>query len=570
MELTVWAPTATGVELLIGEERRALTRSADGHWHGDVWPGVDYMLSVDGGPARPDPRSMWQPHGVHGPSRSFDVTTHPWGDTHWGGIDAIGKVIYELHLGTFTPAGTLDAAVAKLPILVELGVEVVELMPVAAFPGNRGWGYDGVGPFSVHEAYGGPAALQRFVDAAHGYGLGVCLDVVYNHLGPAGNYLQEFAPYFTPEHATPWGWAVNFDQAENENVRRYFIDTAIQWFRDFHIDALRLDAIQTIKDHSDYRFLMQLTDEIRQLESALGRPLTIIGETDTNQPILIAPTSEGGDGLHGIWSDDFHHALHSYLTGEDFGYYEDFSGAGDLIKVLERTFTLDGRHSPFHGGNWGAPVPPGTDRRRFIACTQNHDQVGNRALGDRPDATLPPGAVAGGVALLLLSPFTPLLFQGQEWGTKTPFQYFTDHDEELGKAVSEGRKRDFAMFDWVSRVGPDGFPDPQDPATFHRSKLDWDELRSPEHARMWAWHHDLIALRRETFGDGVSEQHVTAEAGDGWFSIRRGPLTVVLVPGDEPVTVPVAGERVLEFGDVAPDGAGGLVVGPHAVVVLRH
>lgn len=569
MKLAVWAPKATSVEVLISDDRRPLTRDADGYWHGEIWPGADYLLSVDGGPGRPDPRSLWQPHGVHGPSRAFDLGVHPWGDNHWEGMSALGKVMYELHVGTFTPTGTLDSALEKLPILVELGVDMVEIMPVAAFPGDRGWGYDGVGPFSVHDAYGGPAALQRFVDSAHGYGLGVCLDVVYNHLGPAGNYLPEFAGYFTPEHQTPWGWAINYDQPGNEGVRRYFIDTAIQWFRDFHIDALRLDAIQTIKDESEYKFLMQLTDEITELETDLGRPLTIIGETDTNQPELVLPTSEGGYGLDAIWSDDFHHALQWYLTGDDFGYYEDFTDAQHLVTVLERTFSLDGRHSPYHGSAWGAPVPAGTDRRRFVACTQNHDQVGNRAVGDRPDAVLEPGAVAGAAALLLMSPFTPMLFQGQEWGTKKPFQYFTDHDDDLGRAVSEGRKAEFASFDWVSRVGVDGFPDPQDRDTFWRSKLDWSELHAPEHARMWAWHHDLIALRREVFADGTEHQDVDAEAGDGWFRMRRGPLTVVLVPGDQAQTLDVAGEPVLTFGDASRDETG-LVLGAHSVVVLRH
>lgn len=575
MDLVVWAPQASRVDVLISGSVEPLARLGDGHWKGEVWAGVDYLLSVDGGPGRPDPRSLWQPHGVHGPSRAFDVGTHPWGDGAWQGVDALGSVIYELHIGTFTPHGTLDAAIERLPVLVELGVDIVEIMPVAAFPGDRGWGYDGVAPFSVHDAYGGPGALQRFVDAAHGYGLGVALDVVYNHLGPAGNYLSEFAPYFTDKHHTPWGWAVNLDQPFNEHVRRYFIDSALQWFRDFHMDALRLDAIQTLSDDSEYRFLAQLTDEVRGLSEQLGRPLRIIGETDTNSQRHLLPTSVGGDGLDAIWSDDFHHALHSYLTGEDFGYYEDFATADALVAVLRSGVWWDGRPSPYHGDEpWGEPLPDGFDRRRLVACSQNHDQVGNRAVGDRPETTIPLGDAAGAAALLLLSPGTPMLFQGQEWAASAPFQYFTDHDDELGRAVSEGRKREFERFAWVSRVGDDGFPDPQDRATFERSKLDWSELQKRDNRRLWDWYRTLVGLRRQVFGAGDRDQVVAAETGEGWLRMDRGPLTVVMAHTDSPVVLPMAGEIMAAFGDarLESDAEEGprLVLGPHSVVIVRH
>ncbi|WP_028707658.1 malto-oligosyltrehalose trehalohydrolase [Propionicicella superfundia] len=575
MELSVWAPAAGSVDLLINDAVEPLTRGDGGYWRGEVWPGLDYLLSVDGGPGRPDPRSRWQPHGVHGPTRAFDVGAHPWGDAAWAGADALGQVIYELHVGTFTPRGTLDAAIERLPVLAELGIGLVEVMPVAAFPGDRGWGYDGVDLYAVHDAYGGPAALQRFVDAAHGHGLGVVLDVVYNHLGPAGNYLSQFGPYFTDAHHTPWGWAVNLDQEGNEGVRRYLIDNALGWFRDFHVDALRLDAIQTLADGSEKRFLAQLSDETRSLADRLGRPLRIIGETDTNEVRLITPTAEGGDGLDGIWSDDFHHALHAYYTGERFGYYVDFGGSEPLVTVVEKGFWWDGRYSPYHGGPWGEPLPEDVDRRRLVACSENHDQVGNRAAGDRPAAALAPGALAGQAAVLLVNPGTPLLFQGQEWGSPRPFQYFTDHEPELGRAVSEGRRQEFAAFDWGARVPGGDVPDPQDRATFERSKLDWSDLRVPEHRELWEWYRTLIALRRETFGDGACEQVVDAEAGDGWFRMERGPLTVVLTSGPSAVSVPVGGEIVARFGrvDLVVDETTGtteLEVGPLSVAVLRH
>jgi maltooligosyltrehalose trehalohydrolase len=575
VELSVWAPAAESVELLINDAVQPLTRGADGYWTGEVWPGVDYLLSVDGGPGCPDPRSRRQPHGVHGPTRAFDVTAHPWGDEEWPGVDALGRVIYELHIGTFTPHGTLDAAAGRLGVLAELGVDLVEIMPVAAFPGDRGWGYDGVDLYAVHEAYGGPAALQRFVDAAHEYGLGVVLDVVYNHLGPSGNYLPRFGPYFTDAHHTPWGWAVNLDQPGNEGVRRFLIDNALGWFRDFHVDALRLDAIQTLADDSDARFLAQLTDETRALSEQIGRPLRIIGETDTNEVRLITPTAEGGDGLDGIWSDDFHHALHAYFTGDSYGYYADFGGPEPLVTAAEKGVWWDGRFSPYHEGPWGEPLPEGVDRRRLVACSENHDQVGNRTTGDRPSAALAPGALAGQAALLLMNPGTPLLFQGQEWGSKRPFQYFTDHEPELGRAVSEGRRQEFAAFEWEDRIAASDVPDPQDRATFERSKLDWSDLAQPEHRALWDWYRGLIALRWDTFGDGAHEQVVDAEAGDGWFRLDRGPLTVVLTPGDDAASVPIGGEIATSFGEVAlvtdeATGESRLDLGPNSVAILRH
>lgn len=574
MDLSVWAPGAAAVDLLIGESETALTPDGDGYWHGEVWPGVDYMLSVDGGPGRPDPRSLWQPHGVHGPTRAFDVAAHPWGDGHWDGVDALGQVIYELHIGTFTPRGTLDAAIERLPVLAELGVDVVELMPVAAYPGERGWGYDGVDLYAVDETYGGPAALQRFVDAAHDYGLGVIQDVVYNHFGPSGNYLGEFGPYFTEKYHTPWGMAVNLDQDGSEGVRRFLIDNALSWLRDFHMDGLRLDAVHALIDNSEYHFLAQLTDEVRALSEDVGRPLRIFAETDDNAMTLLRPTSDGGDGVDAIWSDDLHHAMHAFFTGELDGYYRDFGGSEPLERALESGVWWDGRYSPFHDSTWGQPLPAEFDRRRLVACSENHDQVGNRALGDRKAAALPAGALAGEAALLLINPGTPLLFQGQEWGSLRPFQYFTHHEPELGQAISAGRREEFSSFDWSS-IDESDFPDPQDRATFARSKLDWNDLRDPSHRGLWDWYQTLIALRRETFGDGAGEQTVDAEAGEGWFRLDRGPLTVVLTYTATTASLPISGDIVAQYGSVGfvtdeTSGAVHLELGSYAVAVLRR
>ena len=577
LPITVWAPTASGLEAVLGDERRALTPSGDGTWTIDLPVGTDYLLSVDGGEPRPDPRSGRQPHGVHGPSRVFDPTTFAWTDEAWTGRDVLGGVFYELHVGTFTPGGTLDAAIERLDDLVDLGVDTVELMPVAPFPGERGWGYDGVSIYAVHEAYGGPEALQRFVDAAHARGLAVCLDVVHNHFGPAGNYVAEFGPYFTTKHHTPWGAAINVDDEHNAGVRAFIVDAACRWLRDFHVDALRLDAVHALVDDSTPHILAAIADAVAELERASGRTLTVIAESDLNDVTMITPTaahpdstgdpalpaSPAGRGMDGQWADDVHHALHSWLTGETFGYYVDFGAAETLAHAFERVFVHEGGMSTFRGEDWGAPVPDGVDRRRFVTFTQNHDQVGNRGLGDRPDERLEPGTVAGGAALLLLSPFTPLLFQGQEWGTRRPFQFFSDHDAELGALITAGRLAEFASHGWSDIYGAGAvIPDPQDAAAFAASTLDWAERDEPEHAAMLAWHRTLIDLRREHLGAGLP---VATAHGDDWFSLVHGPLTVVAAPRT-PAEVPLAGEVVASFG--GPELTGGILRLPAASVAV--
>ena len=505
----VWAPAAQTVELYLpGQDRLVGMIPVPGGWWTapfELEPGTDYAFRVDGSPNRPDPRSALQPDGVHGPSRTVDPDTWRWTDQNWAGRDLRGSVIYELHVGTFTPEGTLDAAISRLGHLVDLGVDIVELMPLAAFPGKAGWGYDGVGLWAVHEAYGGPDALARFVDAAHNAGIGVCLDVVYNHLGPSGNYLSVFGPYFTPAHHTPWGEAVNYDHDGSQQVRAFVIDSALRWMRDFHIDALRLDAIHEIKDDAaaaatpQRHVLAELSDAVAALSIELGRPLSLVAEADLNDVGVITPTSEEPPakvpslGMTAQWADDVHHALHVRLTGEDQGYYGDFAEVGAWAKAYGRAFLHNGTWSTFRERNWGAPVPEDTDPRRFVVFGSDHDQVGNRAVGDRPSVILDDAALAATAALVLLSPYTPMLFMGEEWGTRTPFQFFTDHEEDdLARSVSEGRVREFAGFGWDA----DEIPDPQAAATVEASRLRWSELDEAEHARMLAWYQALTTLRR--------------------------------------------------------------------------
>ncbi|MGL5858761.1 MAG: malto-oligosyltrehalose trehalohydrolase [Angustibacter sp.] len=584
----VWAPKAGRVDLVTApgtphETTEPLARSAGGWWrHDGPWAehGTDYGFRLDGGDVTPDPRSAWQPVGVHGPSRVFDPEQHHWQDDGWRGVGhgagLLGSVVYELHIGTFTDAGTLDAAVERLDHLVALGADVVELMPVAAFDGRWGWGYDGVHPSAVHEPYGGPAALQRFVDACHQRGLAVCLDVVYNHLGPSGNYLDRYGPYFTGAH-TPWGPGLNLDGDGNLAVRRWLIDGALRWFRDFHVDALRLDAVHELRDSSATHVLAQLADETRLLSQALGRPLELIAESDLNDPRMVEPTTQDGLGVQAQWADDVHHALHATLTGERQGYYVDFGPLSVLAHVLTRVFRHDGGWSTFRGRDWGRPVDPERhDGHRFVAYLQTHDQVGNRARGDRLSHLATPAQQAIGAALVMTSPFTPMIFMGEEWAASTPWQYFTDFaDLQLGRAVSEGRRREFAAHGWeaadghddplgegtmedgqVARGAPgdenfggstDDVPDPQDPATRHRSVLQWDERRNGDHAWMLQWYHDLIALRRkrpELRSGDLAEITVRYDEDGGWLVVRRDRLRVVANLADQPQEVPLDAEPI--------------------------
>ena len=543
--LAVWAPAASrlDVDVRLDDEWQTLQMHAsdDGWWRvevEDAGPGCDYAFRVDGGDPTPDPRSPWQPGGVHGPSRVFDAAAHA--PSAWPGLDARGAVFYELHVGTFTPDGTLDAAAKRLGHLVELGVQMVSLMPVAAFPGRHGWGYDGVHLYAVHEPYGGPAALQRFVEACHRRGLGVCLDVVYNHLGPSGNYLSRFGPYFTDRHHTPWGEAVNLDDEGSEQVRRWVVDNALRWFRDFGIDALRLDAVHELKDDSATHVLAQLSAETSALAAELGRPLSLVAESDLNEPRMVEPVAEGGLGMTAQWSDDFHHALHALLTGERGGYYCDFGSPGVLARTLTRVFRHDGCYSEFRGQDWGAPVDPRRHRgHAFLAYSANHDQVGNRAVGDRPSGCLTDGQLAIAATLVLTGPFTPMVFMGEEWGASMPWQYFTCHDEpDLAASVREGRRREFAAHGWDA----DQIPDPQEGSTRDASVLDWAEAHSGGHGRLLAWHCELIALRRNHPGladDDLSRVRVRHADDGAWFVVRRGDLRVAVSTSPRPQRVPL-------------------------------
>ncbi|GIG20474.1 malto-oligosyltrehalose trehalohydrolase [Cellulomonas chitinilytica] len=584
----VWAPAAGRVDVVLPatDERRPLARAGGGWWRGeDLSPGTDYGFSLDGGPVRPDPRSRWQPAGVHAPSRVLDPSAWTWTDDGWSGVDVRGRVLYELHVGTFTPGGTLDAAAEHLDELVALGVDVVELMPLAAFDGPRGWGYDGVAISAVHEPYGGPAALHRFVDAAHARGLGVCLDVVHNHLGPSGNYLAEFGPYFTDAHHTPWGAAVNLDQDGAEEVRRWVCDSALGWLRDFHLDALRLDAVHALVDGSPRHLLAQLSDEVAALGVELGRPLSLVAESDLNDPSTVTPTPDGL-GMTAQWADDVHHAIHALVTGERHGYYVDFGSPQVLRTALTGAFVHAGTWSTFRGRTWGRPVPAGTDGHRFVVAASNHDQVGNRALGDRPSARLDPGLLAVEAALVVLSPFTPMLFMGEEWGASTPWQYFTSYpDAELGAAVSRGRREEFGGHGWRDLYGSDiDVPDPQSPDTFRRSVLDRSETTSEPHARVLDWYRRVVALRRSVpdlaSGDLAATDLAWGDGSDdgpfrGWLVLRRGAARVVANLSDAPRPVrldvdgPVDLAEAWEPVTVTVDGDGVVVgLGPRSVAVL--
>jgi len=581
----VWAPEARRVDLHLPSDAaddvvHAMSPADGGWWDAPVGlpHGTDYWFAVDGGPPRPDPRSPWQPHGVHGPSRTFDPTAHAWADAGWAGRDVRGAVLYELHVGTFTDAGTLDAAIDRLDHLVDLGVDVVELMPVAAFPGVAGWGYDGVALYAVHEPYGGPAALQRFVDAAHARGLAVCLDVVHNHLGPSGNYRGVFGPYFTDRHETPWGAAVNLDGPGSPEVRRFVVDNAVRWLRDFHLDALRLDAVHALVDDSDRHVLAELADAVAALSREVGRPLSLVAESDLNDVRTVTPTADGGLGMTAQWADDVHHAVHAALTGERHGYYVDFGPYDVLATALTRVFVHDGGYSTFRGRTWGRPVPPGTDGHRFVVFSQNHDQVGNRAVGDRPSAHLDEAGLAASAALVLLSPFTPMLFMGEEWGARTPWQFFTDHAEpELVEAIRRGRAEEFRGHGWDQiHGGPVDVPDPQSPATVAASRLDWGEPHRPEHARVLRWYRDLVALRRAepdlATGD-LAATRVEHDEAAGWVVVHRGALRVVVVLARRPTRVPLDGpaDVVLAWADedVAVTGDGLTATG-RTVAVLRR
>jgi maltooligosyltrehalose trehalohydrolase len=539
----VWAPRPQSVEVDVAGERHPMTRDEGGWWRADVAgarPGADYAFVLDGGEPRPDPRSRWQPHGVDGPSRLLDDAAFPWTDEHWRGTPLPGSILYEVHVGTFTPEGTFDAAVDRLDHLVDLGVTAVELLPCNAFAGRWGWGYDGVAWFAVHEPYGGPEGLKRFVDACHTKGLGVVMDVVYNHLGPAGNYLPEFGPYLTEAHTTPWGPAVNLDMPGSDEVRGYILDNAVMWLRDYHVDGLRLDAVHALVDGRATHLLEELAVEVEALAAQLSKPLWLVAESDLNDATVVTSREAGGFGLDGQWADDVHHALHALLTGERSGYYGDFGSFPTLAKALSGVFVHDGCLSSFRGRAHGRPVAPTVPGHRFVVYLQDHDQVGNRATGDRIASTLSDGLLQIGAALVLTSPYTPMLWMGEEWGARTPWLFFSDHEGDLGEAVRRGRRKEFASHGWS--IGD--VPDPQSQATFEASKLDWKEPDEERGATLLGWTRDLIALRRSRLDlcDGRRDRvQVTYDEDARWIVVRRGGTAVACNLASERQKLPLSG-----------------------------
>lgn len=563
----VWAPRPARVQLDVDGTRHPMHRGADDWWRAEVPANPDsrYGFVLDDDTVLPDPRSARQPDGVHARSQLWTPAAPP---RRWPGRSIEGATIYELHVGTFTAAGTFESAIGKLQYLVDLGVDFVELMPVNAFSGTHGWGYDGVLWYAVHEPYGGPDALLRLIDACHDIGLGVLIDAVFNHLGPSGNYLPRFGPYLSTG-SNPWGESVNIADAGADEVRRYIIECALRWMREFGADGLRLDAVHALVDTTAIHILEELSTETEALAAELGRPLSLIAESDMNDPRLITPREQGGLGLTAQWDDDIHHAIHTAVSGERQGYYGDFGTVGTLAQTLTQGYFHAGTYSSFRGRRHGRPLDTATiPATRLLAYTLTHDQVGNRATGDRPSQNLTSGQLAVKAALVLGSPYTAMLFMGEEWGSSSPFQFFTSHPEpELGRATAEGRKAEFAAHGWDA----DEIPDPQDPATFTRSKLNWAEVTEDGHARLLQTYRALIALRHDEpdFADPwLDHLRVDYDEDARWIILNRGAFAVVCNLGEAAVGVPVTGETVLAWDEPSTDGACTVIPG-HSFAVLR-
>ncbi|MGA2370355.1 MAG: malto-oligosyltrehalose trehalohydrolase [Candidatus Korobacteraceae bacterium] len=516
VEFRVWAPWQREITLRLRRASAApqnLSMRRDGEDFVGIATasaGDRYTYVLADGTVVPDPVSRFLPDGVHGTTEIVDPAAFRWSDDEWRGLALRDYVIYELHVGTFTPDGTFDGVIGKLEYLKRLGITVIEIMPVAACPGARNWGYDGVSPYAVQANYGGPDGLKRLVGSAHSVGLAVVLDVVYNHLGPEGNYLPKFGPYFTAHHQTPWGDAINYDCDGCVHVRRYVVENALHWIHEYHLDGLRLDAVQTIKDDSPKHIVAEIQERVQELASELNRTAYVIAETDENDTRYVKLASDGGYGLDAVWSDDFHHAVHAFFTGERQGYYRDFGDPEQIARALREGYVFQGQHFRY----WDAPR--GTSATDVplpanVICIQNHDQIGNRAKGERLTALVPRGVRKLAAALLLLAPHTPLLFMGQEYDEAEPFQFFADfQDPALKKAVSEGRRREFKDFDFNE------VPDPEDPATFDRSKLTWAD--GAGNREMLDWYRQLLQLRKQYVTDG--ERSADARYADGVLTMQ--------------------------------------------------
>lgn len=573
----VWAPDNEEVtlHLLEPEERRIPMEPGPRGYHQTLVEGVSertlYLYGLSGGVERPDPASRHQPRGVHGPSRVVNPS-FAWDDEAFRAPRTSDLVLYEIHVGTFTREGTFDAVVEHLDDLRELGITALEIMPVAQFPGSRNWGYDGASPWAVQNSYGGPEGLRRLVQACHRKGLAVHLDVVYNHLGPEGNYLAAFGPYFTQAYRTPWGPAVNFDGPGSDEVRAFFLGNALHWIREHHVDGLRLDALHAIIDRSAKPFLEELAEAVDEESERTGRTLLVVGEDNRNDPRLAMSRDQGGIGLHGLWSDDFHHALHTLITEESQGYYQDFGELADLERAFSHRFVYDGRYSPFRGHRYGRPAQD-LPSDRFVVFVQNHDQIGNRLRGDRLSALVRlrtlvrPEALRLAAMAVILSPYVPLLFMGEEYGELAPFPYFTSHsDPRLAEAVREGRKEEFAGFGWEEDA-----PDPQDEGTFRSACLQRALKDKPGHRGLLALHRRLLSLRREhpALGSRRAEDLETIrQERDRVLVVKRrqGPVEGALVfrfaSGNEPVSLPLGPgrwRRVLDTQEERWEGPGTLV-----------
>ena len=524
VSFNVWAPKAKSLSLVLmknGKETYISMHPEKNEYFQidlpDLSQGIDYKYSIDGGIGFPDPASRWQPNGVHGPSRVHNPNEFTWHDQNWKGIDIKDYLIYELHIGTFTPQGTFEAIIEKIPHLQQLGITAIELMPVIEFPGNRNWGYDGVYPFAPHHGYGGPAGLKRLIDSCHQAGIAVIIDVVYNHLGPEGNYLGQFGHYFSDKYKTPWGDAVNFDSAYCDDVRRYFIDNALYWLTEYHADALRLDAIQMIYDFSASHILKDLREAFHKQAENLGRKAYVIAESDLNDVRIVNPVEIGGYNIDAQWSDDFHHALHALLTGSKQDYFADYGKVSQFVKSVTDGFIYNGQWSEFRKRTFGSSSDklPG---HKFVINLQNHDQVGNAGRGRRIGTMIDENKYRLGAMLLILAPNIPFLFMGQEWNASSPFFFFTSYeDKKLVESVREGYKKEF-------NLGEDESLDPQDPERFEQTKLKWDELENPKYGKMFEFYKKLISLRKELKclsncrKDLIQAQY---NEDDKWFAIHR-------------------------------------------------
>lgn len=581
----MWAPLARHrVRVRVDGMDHEMRPGSAGWWRAEVPEArsdanYGFLLDDDETPL-PDPRSVHQPYGVRGPSRRYDHNAFTWSDGGWTGRALPGGVIYELHIGTFTEGGTFDAAIERLDHLRDLGVDFVEVMPVNALDAPRNWGYDGVLWYAVHQPYGGPDGFKRFVDACHARGLGVVLDVVYNHVGPSGACLDRFGPYFDGRNI--WGPALNLDRKGSDEVRRYVIDNALAWLRDFHVDALRIDAVHALVDHRAVHLLEDLAVEVHALAAELNRPLTLIAESDLNDPRLVTAREAGGYGLHAQWNDDVHHCLHAALTGERQGYYADFHPPlAGLARTLREVFFHAGRWSSFRGRTHGRPVDTARiPADRFVVSLQNHDQIGNRAAGDRLSATLPPGLLACGAALLLCSPFTPMLFMGEEWGATTPFQFFSYFpDAALREKIRRKRYDEFAEHGWGSVEAPD----PNGERTFLRSKLRWSQAHDGWHAPLLDCYRSLIALRRqrpELTNPWLWRLDIDYDEDARWFVLHRGDgggdggggaLAVAVNLAEHATTVPLRHppSEVLLSWDGASLTGDAVKLGPHSFAVVQ-